>query len=115
MAVACISFFWGRPAAAKERKDPSWPTGSVFPGLPRAVLTRVTLPGALFLTLIALLPFWVFDQFNVPFFFGGTALLIIVGVALDTTVQVQQHLHVRHYDDYMKQGKVKFRGRRRYM
>ncbi len=79
------------------------------------VLTRVTLPGALFLTLIALLPFWVFDQFNVPFFFGGTALLIIVGVALDTTVQVQQHLHVRHYDDYMKQGKVKFRGRRRYM
>jgi preprotein translocase subunit SecY len=80
------------------------------------VLTRVTLPGALFLTIIALLPFFVFDQFNVPFFFGGTAILIIVGVALDTTVQVQQHLHVRHYDDYMKQGKVKFRGRRqRYM
>ena len=43
------------------------------------------------------------------------ALLIIVGVALDTVVQVQQHLHVRHYDDYMKQGRVKFRGRRRYM
>ncbi len=80
------------------------------------VLTRVTLPGAVFLTLIALLPFFVFDWFNVPFFFGGTGLLIIVGVALDTVVQVQQHLHVRHYDDYMKQGKVKFRGRRqRYM
>ncbi len=79
------------------------------------VLTRVTLPGAIFLTAIALLPFFVFDAFNVPFFFGGTALLIIVGVALDTVVQVQQHLHVRHYDDYMKQGRVKFRGRRRYM
>jgi preprotein translocase subunit SecY len=80
------------------------------------VLTRVTLPGSLFLTLIALLPFWVFDAFNVPFFFGGTALLIVVGVALDTWIQIQQHLHLRHYDDFMKQGRVKFRGRRqRYM
>jgi preprotein translocase subunit SecY len=79
------------------------------------VLSRVTLPGSMFLCLIALLPFFVFDAFNVPFFFGGTALLIVVGVALDTVVQVQQHLHVRHYDDYMKQGRVKFRGRRRYM
>jgi preprotein translocase subunit SecY len=79
------------------------------------VLSRVTMPGSLFLCLIALLPFFVFDAFNVPFFFGGTALLIVVGVALDTVVQVQQHLHVRHYDDYMKQGRVKFRGRRRYM
>jgi preprotein translocase subunit SecY len=80
------------------------------------VLTRVTLPGSFFLTLIALLPFFVFDTFNVPFFFGGTALLIVVGVALDTWIQVQQHLHLRHYDDFMKQGRVKFRGRRgRYM
>ncbi len=80
------------------------------------VLTRVTLPGSVFLTIIALLPFWVFDAFNVPFFFGGTALLIVVGVALDTWIQIQQHLHLRHYDDFMKQGRVKFRGRRgRYM
>ncbi len=81
------------------------------------VLTRVTLPGSVFLTLIALLPFFIFDAFNVPFFFGGTALLIVVGVALDTWIQVQQHLHLRHYDDFMKQGRVKFRGRRggRYM
>ena len=80
------------------------------------VLTRVTLPGSIFLTIIALLPFWVFDAFNVPFFFGGTALLIVVGVALDTWIQIQQHLHLRHYDDFMKQGRVKFRGRRqRYM
>jgi preprotein translocase subunit SecY len=80
-----------------------------------SVLDRVTLPGALFLTLIALLPFFILDAFNVPFSFGGTALLIVVGVALDTVVQVQQHLHLRHYDDFMKKGKVKFRGRKRYM
>jgi preprotein translocase subunit SecY len=80
------------------------------------VLTRVTLPGSMFLTLIALLPFFIFDTFGVPFQFGGTALLIVVGVALDTWIQVQQHLHLRHYDDFMKQGRVKFRGRRgRYM
>jgi preprotein translocase subunit SecY len=80
------------------------------------VLTRVTLPGSMFLTTIALLPFFIFDTFGVPFQFGGTALLIVVGVALDTWIQVQQHLHLRHYDDFMKQGRVKFRGRRgRYM
>jgi preprotein translocase subunit SecY len=79
------------------------------------VLSRVTLPGSIFLTIIALLPFFVFQAFNVPFSFGGTALLIIVGVALDTWVQVQQHAQLRHYDDFMKHGRVKFRGRRRYM
>jgi preprotein translocase subunit SecY len=79
------------------------------------VLSRVTLPGSLFLCLIALLPFWIFQAFNVPFFFGGTAILIVVGVGLDTWIQMQQHLHLRHYDDFMKQGRVKFRGRRRFM
>jgi preprotein translocase subunit SecY len=78
------------------------------------VLSRVTLPGAISLTVIALLPFFILDRFNVPFSFGGTAILIIVGVALDTMQQVQQHLRVRHYDEFMKQGRVKFRGRRRY-
>jgi preprotein translocase subunit SecY len=79
------------------------------------VLSRVTLPGSLFLTIVALLPFFIFDAFNVPFRFGGTALLIVVGVALDTWVQIQQHAQLRHYDDFMKHGRVKFRGRRRYM
>ena len=78
------------------------------------VLSRVTLPGSVFLTAVALLPFFIFDAFNVPFYFGGTAILIIVGVALDTMQQVQQHLRVRHYDEFMKQGRLKFRGRRRY-
>ena len=78
------------------------------------VLSRVTLPGSIFLTIIALLPFFILNAFNVPFRFGGTAILIIVGVALDTMQQVQQHLRVRHYDEFMKQGRVKFRGRRGY-
>ena len=77
------------------------------------VLTRVTMPGAIFLCILALLPFFVTNYFNVPFYFGGTALLIVVGVGLDTIVQVQQHLHLRHYDDFMKKGRIKFRGRRR--
>jgi len=80
------------------------------------VLTRVTLPGAIYLALIAMLPFWIFDIFNIQtFFFGGTGLLIVVGVALDTVQQAQQHLMLRHYDGFMKKGRVKMRGRGRYM
>ena len=80
------------------------------------VLTRVTLPGSLYLALIALLPYWILDIFDVPtFFFGGTSLLIVVGVGLDTVQQAQQHLLLRHYDGFMKKGRVKMRGRQRYM
>ncbi len=80
------------------------------------VLTRVTLPGSIYLALVALVPFWIFEIFNIQtFFFGGTSLLIVVGVALDTVQQAQQHLHLRHYDGFMKKGRVKMRGRQRYM
>ena len=81
------------------------------------VLTRITVVGAGFLTLIALLPFLVFEALNMPmlFFFGGTSLLIVVGVALDTVTQMQQHLLLRHYEGFMKKGRVRFRGRQRYM
>ena len=48
---------------------------------------------------------------NVPFQFGGTSLLIVVGVALDTMAQIQQHLLLRKYDGFMKKGRVRFRGR----
>ncbi len=77
------------------------------------VLTRITLPGALFLTVVALLPIVIGNVLNMPFGFGGTALLIVVGVALDTVQQVQQHLLLRHYDGFMKEGRIKFRGRPR--
>ena len=75
------------------------------------VVTRITLPGAAFLTVIALMPIFLADMFAVPFQFGGTSLLIVVGVALDTMAQMQQHLILRKYDGFMKKGRVRFRGR----
>ncbi len=80
------------------------------------VLSRVTVAGSIYLALIALLPFWIFGWFNIQtFFFGGTSLLIVVGVGLDTVQQMQQHLLLRHYEGFMKKGRVRFRGRQRYM
>ncbi|MEX0856276.1 MAG: preprotein translocase subunit SecY [Gemmatimonadota bacterium] len=80
------------------------------------VLTRVLVPGSIYLAIIAILPFWIFDIFNIQtFFFGGTGLLICVGVGLDTVQRAQQHLLLRHYDGFMKKGRVKVRGRQRYM
>jgi len=80
------------------------------------ILTRVTLPGSIYLALIALLPFWIFDIFDIQtFLFGGTSLLIVVGVGLDTVQQAQQDLLLRRYDGFMKKGRVKMRGRGRYM
>jgi len=75
------------------------------------VLSRITLPGAIFLTVITLLPIWIIGFINIPFQFGGTSLLIVVGVALDTMAQMQQHLLLRKYDGFMKKGRVRFRGR----
>ena len=75
------------------------------------IVTKVTLPGAIFLTAIALMPIWLSTMINVPFTFGGTSLLIEVGVALDTLQQMQQHLLLRKYDGFMKKGRIKFRGR----
>lgn len=75
------------------------------------VLSRITLPGAVFLTFIALLPVLIAKIVNIPFQFGGTSLLIVVGVALDTMAQVNQHMMLRKYDSFMKKGKVRFRGR----
>jgi preprotein translocase subunit SecY len=75
------------------------------------IVTRITLPGAIFLTTIALLPIVISDAINVPFRFGGTSLLIVVGVGLDTLAQLQQHLLLRKYDTFMKKGRVRFRGR----
>jgi preprotein translocase subunit SecY len=75
------------------------------------VVERITLPGSIFLTVIALLPILIGYVVNVPFAFGGTSLLIVVGVALDTMAQMQQHLLLRKYDGFMKKGRVRFRGR----
>ena len=80
------------------------------------VLSRITVAGSLYLAAIALLPFFIFDWFNIQsFFFGGTSLLIVVGVGLDTVQQMQQHLLLRRYEGFMKKGRVRFRGRQQYM
>ncbi|HKR09229.1 MAG TPA: preprotein translocase subunit SecY [Gemmatimonadaceae bacterium] len=75
------------------------------------VVSRITFPGSMFLTFIALLPVFIADAISVPFRFGGTSLLIVVGVALDTLAQINQHLLLRKYDGFMKKGRVRFRGR----
>jgi preprotein translocase subunit SecY len=75
------------------------------------VMERITLPGAIFLAVIALLPVYVAELVQIPFQFGGTSLLIVVGVAIDTIAQVNQHLLLRKYDGFMKKGRVRFRGR----
>lgn len=73
-------------------------------------LTLLTLPGAVFLVVMAVLPMYLMNAFRVPFYFGGTTLMIIVGVALDTLQQVEAHLVMRHYEGLVKGGK--FQGRR---
>jgi len=73
------------------------------------VLTRVTLPGAVFLAIIAILPDMMIALLKVPFYFGGTGLLIVVGVALDTLQQIESHLVMRHYDGFMTKGRLRAR------
>ncbi|MDF3051943.1 MAG: Protein translocase subunit SecY [Geminicoccaceae bacterium] len=76
------------------------------------VLARITLPGGLFLALVAVLPIVVSAWLGIPNSgFGGTSVLIVVGVLLDTIAQVEQHRTLRKYDGFMKTGRVKFRGR----
>ncbi|HEX9750416.1 MAG TPA: preprotein translocase subunit SecY [candidate division Zixibacteria bacterium] len=73
------------------------------------VLTRITLPGAIFFAVVAILPYLMIRQLNVQYYFGGTGLLIVVGVALDTLQQVESHLIMRHYDGFMKRGRIRGR------
>jgi preprotein translocase subunit SecY len=68
------------------------------------VLTRLTLSGAIYVSAVCVLPQIMIYQLNVPFYFGGTALLIVVGVAMDTTNQIESHMLTRHYDGFMKKG-----------
>jgi preprotein translocase subunit SecY len=87
----------------------------VRPGKPTSdyidnILTKITLPGAIFLAIIAILPTFLMKlgvTTGLASFFGGTSLLIIVGVALDTLQQIESHLLMRHYDGFMKTGKLK--------
>ena len=88
----------------------------IRPGKPTAdyidkVMTRITLPGSLFFAFIAVLPTILINKYHLPFYFGGTSLLIVVGVALDTVNQLESQLLMRHYEGFVKRGRI--RGRRR--
>ncbi len=80
------------------------------------IITRITLPGAIMLAVVAILPYVLMKVMNIDYnlasFFGGTSVIILVGVALDTLQQIESHLISRHYDGFMKKGKIK--GRRRF-
>ncbi len=73
------------------------------------VLTRITLGGAVYVAAVCVLPSILITRFSVPFYFGGTALLIVVGVAIDTIAQIESHMLARHYEGFLKQGSVKGR------
>lgn len=73
------------------------------------ILVRITFGGALFVAFVAVMPEFLRKAFNAPFIFGGTALLIAIGVALDTIGQIESHLIMRHYEGFMDKGKIKGR------
>ncbi len=122
----CVFFTFFYTAIAinpKEMADTMKRQGGFIPGVRPGkatvefidnILTKITLPGSLFLSFVAILPaiaanFGVTPGFSQ--FYGGTSLLIIVGVALDTLQQIESHLMMRHYDGFMKTGKIKGRKR----
>jgi preprotein translocase subunit SecY len=75
------------------------------------VLTRITLGGAFYVSCICVLPSILITKVNVPFYFGGTALLIVVGVAIDTISQIESHMISRHYEGFLKKGGARIKGR----
>ncbi len=72
-------------------------------------LTRLTVIGAIYVSVICVMPTVLISKFNVPFYFGGTALLIVVGVAIDTISQIESHMVMRNYEGFMKKGRIKGR------
>jgi preprotein translocase subunit SecY len=75
------------------------------------VLTRITLGGAIYVSAVCVLPSILITRFNVPFYFGGTALLIVVGVAIDTVAQIESHMLSRHYEGFLKSGGTRLKSR----
>jgi preprotein translocase subunit SecY len=123
LMILFFSYFWVATQfnpiqIADDLKKYGGYVPGIRPGRPTAefldkTMTRITLAGALFLTVIAVLPTVMAQQFRVPWivasFMGGTSLLIIVGVMLDTMRQVESHLIMRHYDGFLKKGRLRSR------
>lgn len=86
----------------------------IRPGRPTAeyidkVLSRITLGGAIYISAVCVLPTLLIQRLAVPFYFGGTALLIVIGVAMDTLAQIEAHMLSRHYEGFLKKGRMKGR------
>jgi preprotein translocase subunit SecY len=121
--ILVFSYFWVanmfNPLQIAEnlKKEGAFIPG-IRPGKPTAefldnTMTRITLSGAIFLTFLALFPTLLYTGLSIPYlvatFFGGTSLLIIVGVMLDTLSQMESHLIMRNYDGFLKKGRLKGR------
>ena len=124
LMILFFSYFWVsvmfRPIQiADDLKKYGGYVPGVRPGAPTAkfldfIMTRLTLAGSFFLTVIAIFPDILLFQADIPMrvaiFFGGTGMLITVGVMLDTMRQIETHLLQRHYDGFLKKGRIKSRG-----
>ncbi len=123
LMILFFSYFWvatqfNPVQIADDLKKYGGYVPGIRPGTPTAefldrTMTRITLAGAIFLTVIAVIPSVMAREFGIPWlvssFFGGTSLLIIVGVMLDTMRQIESHLLMRHYDGFLKKGKLRSR------
>ncbi|MDZ4200140.1 MAG: preprotein translocase subunit SecY [Kiritimatiellia bacterium] len=123
LMILFFSYFWvatqfNPVQIADDLKKYGGYVPGIRPGKPTAeyldhTMTRITLAGAVFLTIIAVLPTLLAQKFQIPWivasFLGGTSLLIIVGVMLDTMRQIEAHLLMRHYDGFLKKGKLRSR------
>ena len=123
LLILAFSYFWVAnqfnpiQIADNLKKEGAYIPG-ISPGTPTAeyqdtTMTRVTFGGAVFLMALALFPVLLYAQFRIPFmvaqFFGGTSLLIMVGVVLDTMRQLESHLTMRHYEGFLKSGRLRGR------
>ncbi len=118
-----FSYFWVATVfnplqIADDLKKNGGYVPGVRPGKPTAdfldfTMTRITFAGAVFLTLVAIIPIWLSKAWSVPYltasFFGGTSLLIVVGVLLDTLRQIETHLITRNYEGFLKKGRMRGR------
>jgi preprotein translocase subunit SecY len=123
LMILFFSYFWVATQfnplqIADDLKKYGGYVPGIRPGKPTAeyldfTMTRITLAGAIFLTVIAVIPYVLSHFFTIPYltatFFGGTSLLITVGVVLDTMRQVESHLIMRHYDGFLRKGKLRGR------
>lgn len=123
LMILFFSYFWVATQFNEiQIADDLKKYGGYIPGVRPGVATstylhnamsRITLAGAIFLTIIAVVPILLYSQMKVPYalasFFGGTSMLILVGVMLDTMRQMESHLLMRHYDGFLKKGRLKGR------